>query len=232
MINASALTIVIIEDEKQIRHFLYSALTADGFTVYEAENGQRGLIDCATRKPDLVILDLGLPDIDGISVIEQLRTWSQIPIIVLSARSQEAEKVAALDAGADDYLTKPFGLSELQARIRAHLRRQEPQQQTLDTHHIHFGDITIDVSQRIVLRQHQAVHLTQIEYRLLLTLIRHAGKVMTHRQLLQAVWGPNHTESGHYLRIYMGHLRQKLEVTPAQPKHFLTETGVGYRFVL
>ncbi|MBH1971805.1 MAG: two-component system response regulator KdpE [Moraxellaceae bacterium] len=232
MTNSPPVQIVIIEDEKQIRHFLYSALTADGFQVYEAENGQRGLIDCATRKPDLVILDLGLPDIDGISVIEQLRTWSQIPIIVLSARSQEAEKVAALDAGADDYLTKPFGLSELQARIRAHLRRQEPQQQTLDAHHIHFGDIAIDVSQRIVLRQQQAVHLTQIEYRLLLTLIRHAGKVMTHRQLLQAVWGPNHTESGHYLRIYMGHLRQKLEVTPAQPKHFLTETGVGYRFVL
>jgi two-component system KDP operon response regulator KdpE len=189
MINASALKIVIIEDEKQIRHFLYSALTADGFQVYEAENGQRGLIDCATRKPDLVILDLGLPDIDGISVIEQLRTWSQIPIIVLSARSQEAEKVAALDAGADDYLTKPFGLNELQARIRAHLRRQEPQQETIDSHHIHFGDIDIDVSQRIVLRQQQAIHLTQIEYRLLLTLIRHAGKVMTHRQLLQAVWG-------------------------------------------
>ena len=231
MINASALKIVIIEDEKQIRHFLYSALTADGFQVYEAENGQRGLIDCATRKPDLVILDLGLPDIDGISVIEQLRSWSQIPIIVLSARSQEAEKVAALDAGADDYLTKPFGLSELQARIRAHLRRHEPQQETADCN-IHFGDVDIDVSQRIVLRHQHPIHLTPIEYRLLLTLIRHAGKVMTHRQLLQAVWGPNHTESGHYLRIYMGHLRQKLEVTPAQPKHFLTETGVGYRFVL
>ena len=231
MINASALKIVIIEDEKQIRHFLYSALTADGFQVYEAENGQRGLIDCATRKPDLVILDLGLPDIDGISVIEQLRTWSQIPIIVLSARSQEAEKVAALDAGADDYLTKPFGLSELQARIRAHLRRHEPQQETTDCN-IHFGDVDIDVSQRIVLRHQHPIHLTPIEYRLLLTLIRHAGKVMTHRQLLQTVWGPNHTESGHYLRIYMGHLRQKLEITPAQPQHFLTETGVGYRFVL
>lgn len=231
MINASALKIVIIEDEKQIRHFLYSALTADGFQVYEAENGQRGLIDCATRKPDLVILDLGLPDIDGISVIEQLRSWSQIPIIVLSARSQEAEKVAALDAGADDYLTKPFGLSELQARIRAHLRRHEPQQEAADCN-IHFGDVDIDVSQRIVLRHQHPIHLTPIEYRLLLTLIRHAGKVMTHRQLLQTVWGPNHTESGHYLRIYMGHLRQKLEITPAQPKHFLTETGVGYRFVL
>lgn len=222
--------IVIIEDEKQIRHFLYSALTADGFQVYEAETGQRGLIDCATRKPDLVILDLGLPDIDGLSVIEQLRSWSQIPIIVLSARSQEREKVAALDAGADDYLTKPFGLSELQARIRAHLRRQDPQQDT-QTHLLHFGEITVDISQRLVLRQQQAIHLTQTEYRLLLTLIRHAGKVMTHRQLLQAVWGPNHSESSHYLRIYMGHLRQKLEVTPAQPKHFLTETGVGYRFV-
>lgn len=222
--------IVIIEDEKQIRHFLYSALTADGFQVYEADNGQRGLIDCATRKPDLVILDLGLPDMDGISVIEQLRSWSQIPIIVLSARSQEIEKVAALDAGADDYLTKPFGLSELQARIRAHLRRQEPQQDG-QAHLVHFGEITVDMSQRLVLRQQQAIHLTQIEYRLLLTLIRHAGKVITHRQLLQAVWGPNHSESGHYLRIYMGHLRQKLEVIPAQPKHFLTETGVGYRFV-
>ncbi|MDO9179992.1 MAG: two-component system response regulator KdpE [Agitococcus sp.] len=231
MTNSPPVQIVIIEDEKQIRHFLYSALTADGFQVYEAENGQRGLIDCATRKPDLVILDLGLPDIDGISVIEQLRSWSQIPIIVLSARSQEAEKVAALDAGADDYLTKPFGLSELQARIRAHLRRHEPQQETTDCN-IHFGDVDIDVSQRIVLRHQHQIHLTPIEYRLLLTLIRHAGKVMTHRQLLQAVWGPNHTESGHYLRIYMGHLRQKLEITPAQPKHFLTETGVGYRFVL
>jgi two-component system KDP operon response regulator KdpE len=212
MTNSPPVQIVIIEDEKQIRHFLYSALTADGFQVYEAENGQRGLIDCATRKPDLVILDLGLPDIDGISVIEQLRSWSQIPIIVLSARSQEAEKVAALDAGADDYLTKPFGLSELQARIRAHLRRHEPQQETTDCN-IHFGDVDIDVSQRIVLRHQHPIHLTPIEYRLLLTLIRHAGKVMTHRQLLQAVWGPNHTESGHYLRIYMGHLRQKLEIT-------------------
>ncbi len=230
MMNSPTVQIVIIEDEKQIRHFLYTALTAEGFQVYEAENGQRGLIDCATRKPDLVIVDLGLPDIDGISVIEQLRSWSNIPIIVLSARSQEAEKVAALDAGADDYLTKPFGLNELQARIRAHLRRHEPQQEAIDCN-IHFGDVDIDVSQRLVLRNQQQIHLTPLEYRLLLTLIRHAGKVMTHRQLLQAVWGPNHTESGHYLRIYMGHLRQKLETIPAQPQHFLTETGVGYRFV-
>jgi two-component system, OmpR family, KDP operon response regulator KdpE len=222
--------VVLIEDEKQIRRFVKAALEAEGVSVHEADTGQRGLIEAATRKPDLLIVDLGLPDTDGLDVIRELRSWTDLPVIVLSARSQESEKVAALDAGADDYLTKPFGVSELMARIRAHLRRRN-QGGAADTPSVRFGEIEVDLAMRRVTRNGEAVHLTPIEYRLLATLVRHAGRVLTHRQLLRDVWGPSHVESNHYLRIYMGHLRQKLERDAAQPEHIVTETGVGYRLV-
>ncbi|TAL56346.1 two-component system response regulator KdpE [Pandoraea sp.] len=224
-------SVVVIEDEKQIRRFLRASLEAEGMQVHEAGTGRQGLVEAATRKPDLAIVDLGLPDIDGLEVIRELRAWSAVPIIVLSARSEEREKVAALDAGADDYLSKPFGVSELLARIRAQLRRHYRAGSVGDGQgeSFAFGDIELDLVRRRVARGGVAVHLTPIEYRLLVTLVRHAGRVLTHRQLLKEVWGPSHVDSNHYLRIYMGHLRQKLEVDPAQPRHILTETGVGYR---
>jgi len=222
--------VVLIEDEKQIRRFVKAALEAEGVTVHEADTGQRGLIEAATRKPDLLIVDLGLPDTDGLDVIRELRGWTDLPVIVLSARSQESEKVAALDAGADDYLSKPFGVSELMARIRAHLRRRN-HAGAVETPCVRFGQIEVDMALRQVRRDGEPVHLTPIEYRLLSTLVRHAGRVLTHRQLLRDVWGPSHVESNHYLRIYMGHLRQKLERDAAQPEHIVTETGVGYRLV-
>ncbi|MFO1349867.1 MAG: two-component system response regulator KdpE [Gammaproteobacteria bacterium] len=228
--SESTPTIVVIEDDKHIRRFLRAALEAEAMTVHEAETGQRGLIDVATRKPDLLILDLGLPDMDGVEVISAVRGWSDIPIIVLSARTQEAEKVGALDAGADDYLVKPFGVAELLARIRAHLRRTLASSQA-EGYEFRFGEVKVELVERRVSRAGVPVHLTPIEYRLLATLIRSAGKVLTHRQLLKDVWGPAHVESSHYLRIYMAHLRQKLEEDPAQPHHILTEIGVGYRLV-
>ncbi|WP_028535261.1 two-component system response regulator KdpE [Paludibacterium yongneupense] len=220
--------IVLIEDEKSIRRFLATALEAEGMAVYEAEGGRQGLIEVETRKPDLVILDLGLPDMDGVDVIYRLREWSQIPILVLSARTQEMEKVAALDAGAEDYLTKPFGVAECMARVRVLLRRRvagsaAPQQV------FRFGDVRVDLVARQVFKGEQLVKLTPIEYRLLTSLISEAGRVITHRELLRMVWGPSFSESNHYLRVYMGHLRQKLEDNPALPSHILTETGVGYR---
>lgn len=220
--------IVLIEDEKQIRRFLSTALEGEQIEVFENDSAKQGLISCATRKPDLVIIDLGLPDLDGLEVIRDLRSWSEVPIIVLSARSNEADKVAALDAGADDYLTKPFGSAELLARIRAHLRRHQPQQ---SSDIFEFGEIVINFSLRTVTKAGQTIHLSPIEYRLLSVLARHAGKVMTHQHLLKQVWGPNHSESSHYLRIYMANLRHKLEDQPAQPRYFITETGVGYRLI-
>lgn len=223
-----AVTIVLIEDEKQIRRFVRASLQGQGMTVFDAESGRQGLTEAATRKPDLVIVDLGLPDTDGLDVIRELRGWTDLPVIVLSARSQEEQKVAALDAGADDYLTKPFGVSELLARIRVHLRRRNRGGQD-DTPQVRFGGIVVDLTARRVTRNGEPVHLTPIEYRLLVALVRHAGRVLTHRQLLRDVWGPSHVESNHYLRIYMGHLRQKLERDPAQPEYIVTETGVGYR---
>ncbi|KAF1030251.1 MAG: KDP operon transcriptional regulatory protein KdpE [Burkholderia plantarii] len=224
------LNVVLIEDEKQIRRFVRAALEAQGMTVHDAETGKQGLIEAATRQPDLVIVDLGLPDTDGVEVIRELRGWSDLPVIVLSARSREDEKVAALDAGADDYLTKPFGVSELLARIRAQLRRRN-QGGANDTPSVTFGAVTVDLARRVVTRGGEPVHLTPLEYRLLAMLVRHAGRVLTHQQLLRDVWGPSHVESHHYLRIYMAHLRQKLEADPAQPEHIVTETGVGYRLV-
>jgi two-component system, OmpR family, KDP operon response regulator KdpE len=222
--------VVLIEDEKQIRRFVRVSLEAQGMTVHDAETGKQGLVEAATRKPDLVIVDLGLPDTDGLDVIRELRGWTEVPVIVLSARTQEAEKVAALDAGADDYLTKPFGVSELMARIRAHLRRRN-QAAASEAPVVGFGEVSVDLAMRRVTKNGEPVHLTPIEYRLLTTLVRHAGRVLTHRQLLLEVWGPSHVESPHYLRIYMAHLRQKLERDAAQPEHIVTETGVGYRLV-
>ncbi|WP_028451268.1 two-component system response regulator KdpE [Chitinilyticum aquatile] len=226
--NDLTITVVFIEDEAPIRRFLRTTLEHAGMQVFEAENGQRGLLAVASRKPDLVILDLGLPDMDGVEVIRQLRDWTALPILVLSARAQEAEKVAALDAGADDYLTKPFGVDECLARIRVLLRRHAGSSAKNEQVFV-FGSVQVDLVQRQVSKNSQSIHLTPIEYRLLTTLIRHAGKVMTHRELLREVWGPNHSESSQYLRVYMGHLRQKLEDDPALPRHIQTETGVGYR---
>lgn len=229
MNQASQPHIVVIEDEQQIRRFLRTTLEAAGFAVFEAETGQRGLVEAGTRKPDLLIVDLGLPDMDGIDVIRDVRSWSRVPIVVLSARSQEQQKVQALDAGADDYLSKPFGTEELLARIRAHLRRQEGQRDN-PSDELSFGNVVINFSQRSVMRAGERLHLTPIEYRLLLELVKNPGKVITHRHLLKEVWGPHSTEQAHYLRTYMGHLRQKLEQEPANPQYLLTETGVGYRF--
>jgi two-component system, OmpR family, KDP operon response regulator KdpE len=228
-------TVVIIEDEPQIRRFVRSALEAEGWQVHEADTAKKGLTEAGTRKPDLLVLDLGLPDGDGLDVIRDVRGWSGVPIIVLSARGDETDKIAALDAGADDYLTKPFGIGELLARVRANLRR--PRHAAGDGTALEddpvfkFGDVAVDRTARIARRAGQEVHLTPIEYRLLSVLMANPGRVLTHRQLLREVWGPSHVDQSHYLRIYMGHLRQKLEVDPTQPQHLLTETAVGYRLV-
>jgi two-component system, OmpR family, KDP operon response regulator KdpE len=222
---------ILVEDEPQIRRFVRAALEDEGWQIHEADSMHRGLIDTGTRKPDLIILDLGLPDGDGIDFILDVRKWSKVPIIVLSARVSETDKIKALDAGADDYLSKPFGVGELLARVRATLRRQH--QPLVDADGlIRFGDVTVDQQARLVTKAQQQVHLTPTEYRLLTVLVANAGRVVSNPQLLREVWGPSHSESGHYLRIYMGHLRQKLEDDPAQPKYLLTETAVGYRIML
>ncbi|BCZ83414.1 DNA-binding response regulator [Paraburkholderia terrae] len=223
-------TIVLIEDEKLIRRFVHASLEGEGMRVVEAGTGREGLAMAASSRPDMVIVDLGLPDIDGVEVIRVLRDWSAVPVIVLSARTREEDKVGALNAGADDYLTKPFGAPELIARIHAQLRRQRGGV-TRETSKISFGEVLVDFDARLVERDGHTIHLTPIEYRLLSALAHHAGRVLTHRQLLQEVWGPAHAENAHYLRIYMGHLRQKLERDPAQPVYIVTELGVGYRLV-
>jgi len=224
-------TAIVIEDEPQIRRFVRGALEAEGWQVHEAASLRDGLAAAGTRQPDLLVLDLGLPDGDGLALIRDVRGWSAVPIIVLSARSDEADKVAALDAGADDYLTKPFGTGELLARVRANLRRPRGAGSEENEPVFRFGDIEVDRAARVVRRAHAEVHLTPTEYRLLTVLVANAGRVLTQRQLLREVWGPSHSEQSHYLRIYMGHLRQKLEADPAQPRHLLTETAVGYRLV-
>ena len=221
--------IVFVEDDAHIRKLVCGALEQEGFIVHQARTAREGMVEAGTRKPDLVIIDLGLPDLDGKQVIIDIRSWSDVPIVVLSARTQESEKVAALDAGADDYLSKPFGVPELLARIRAQLRRRS--QASAATGRFKLGELLIDLPARTVSKSGEPVHLTQIEHRLIATLLRDAGRVITHRQLLVAGWGPTHTDDHHYLRIYMQRLRQKLEQDSAQPRYILTEIGVGYRVV-
>ncbi|KPC53514.1 two-component system response regulator KdpE [Amantichitinum ursilacus] len=227
----NAPTLVLIEDEPQIARFVAMTAEAAGLQCWHAATARQGLVEAGTRQPDLIIMDLGLPDGDGVALIGEIRGFSAVPILVLSARSQEADKVNALDAGADDYLTKPFGTNELMARVRVLLRRHARDSQG-GIAALALGDVSVDLVARSVTRAGQPVHLTPTEYRLLATLIRHAGKVLTHRQLLLEVWGPAYVEHSHYLRIYMGHLRQKLEADPARPAHLLTESGVGYRLVI
>jgi two-component system KDP operon response regulator KdpE len=221
---------VLVEDELQIRRFVRSALETENWRVFEAETVKQGLIEAGTRKPDVVILDLGLPDGNGIDFLRDLRSWSTVPVIVLSARSEETDKIEALDAGADDYLTKPFGVGELLARVRAVLRRKMGTGKD-GSPVFRFGDVEVDQEKRIVRKAGEDVHLTPIEYRLLSTMISNLGRVLTHRQILREVWGPSYVDQGHYVRIHMAHLRQKLEHDPAQPKHLVTETAIGYRLV-
>lgn len=223
--------VIVVEDEPKIRQFVRMSLESEGCQVFEADGVKRGLIEAGTRKPDLVVLDLGLPDGDGVDFIRDLRAWNDVPVIVLSARTAETEKVSALDAGADDYLVKPFGTAELLARVRAQLRHRA---RIAGSGHTvcEFGRVRVDMVRRVVERDGKPLHLTPIEYRLLTYLIGNADSVLTHRQLLKNVWGPSHTEDSHYVRVFMAHLRKKIEDDPSQPKHILTEAGVGYRFVV
>lgn len=221
--------IIVIEDDPAIRRFLRTSLGTHGFNVFEADTGKQGIVEIGVRKPDLLILDLGLPDMDGVEVIKAIRAWSSVPIIILSARSGEQQKIEALDVGADDYLTKPFGFGELLARIRVALRHStRPQEQSQDNV-FNTGNLKVDLVNRVVSIDDQEIHLTPIQYRLLMVLVKNAGKVLTHQQILNEVWGPSYQENAHYLRIYMSQLRQKLEADPTQPKFLLTESGVGYR---
>jgi len=221
--------VLVVDDEAPIRRFLRTALEPHGFDVFEAANGRDALVEAGTRKPDLVILDLGLPDVDGADVLRRLREWSRMPVIVLSARANERDKVDALDAGADDYLTKPFGVGELLARMRVALRHAIAAGGTPGGEVYAVADLKVDLAARRVFVRGDEAHLTPLEYRLLAALVRQAGKVLTHRQLLTEVWGPPYVEHTHYLRIYMAGLRRKLEADPARPRYLLTETGVGYR---
>ena len=238
MSSPPSLTAIVIEDEPQIRRFVRGALEDEGWLVHEAATQREGLVAAGTRHPDLLVLDLGLPDGDGVDLIRDVRGWSSVPIIVLSARADEADKIAALDAGADDYLTKPFGTGELLARVRANLRRTRAAAGEAPAPAdavFRFGEeagaVEVDRARRVVRRAGDEVHLTPTAYRLLSVLVANAGRVLTQRQLLREVWGPAHSDQSHYLRVYMGHLRGKLEVDPAQPRHLLTETAVGYRLL-
>jgi two-component system KDP operon response regulator KdpE len=226
--NNSAV-ILLIEDALQIRNFVRTALESEGYRILESGTLAQGTALACTAHPQLTILDLGLPDGDGVGFIREQREQTEMPILVLSARSVETEKIRALDAGADDYLTKPFSTGELLARVRVLLRRKKTDGTAAETS-FQFGEVEVDLSRRLVKRNNSSIHLTPIEYRLLCAMLANSGTVMTYRNLLRAVWGNSHIESNHYLRIYVSHLRQKLELDPAQPKHFLTETGVGYRF--
>jgi len=220
-------TVLVIEDEVQMRRFLRASLSNNGYQVYESETAADGLAQAASRNPDLVLLDLGLPDQDGLVVTERLREWARMPIIVISARGKEEDKIKALDVGADDYLTKPFGIGELLARIRVALRHSARSES--GESQFTMGDVKVDLSRRQVLKAEQEVHLTPIEYKLLATLIKYEGRVITHRQLLREVWGLNSSEQTQYLRVYMAQLRHKLETNPSRPQFLTTEPGVGYR---
>ena len=222
--------ILVIEDDPTIRHFVRLTLQTEGHEVHEADTLRRGLIEAGTRRPDLVVLDLGLPDGDGVTFIREFRNWSNTPVIVLSARSAETDKSEALDAGADDYLVKPFGAGELMARVRAQLRRHLHQAPNGDSL-IAFGDLELDLVKRQLTRRGEVVHLTPIEYKLLTCLAGQPDRVITHSQLLKAVWGPGHAEDSHYVRVHMANLRKKVEANPSMPRHLLTEVGVGYRFL-
>ncbi|HWI62788.1 MAG TPA: response regulator [Symbiobacteriaceae bacterium] len=219
--------ILVVDDEPQIRRFLRAALAAESYDVVEADTVRQALALASAERPDLVILDLGLPDGDGLTVVTSLRTWSDLPVIILSVRGQESDKIAALDAGADDYLTKPFGAGELMARTRAALRRAMREQPEAV---LSFGDLTVDTVKRLVTVQGREVHLTATEYGLLQALASHAGRVLTHRQLLSMVWGPGYESESHILRVNVSNLRHKLEPNPLQPRYIITEPGVGYRF--
>jgi two-component system KDP operon response regulator KdpE len=221
--------ILLIEDEPQMRRFLRITLQTQGYRLVESETGSDGLLQAAARSPDVVLLDLGLPDMDGLAVTERLREWTQLPIIIISAREQEQDKVKALDAGADDYLTKPFSAGELMARIRVALRHAVRQRTGQSEPVFTVRNLRVDLALRQVFLGDREVHLTPIEYKLLTVMIRHAGRVITHRQLLMEVWGPGHVEEVQYLRVYMTQLRHKLETDPTRPKFFLNEPGVGYR---
>jgi len=221
--------VVLIEDEPEIRRFLRASLTSHGYRLFEAVTGAEGLQEAQSRQPDIVVLDLGLPDVDGLEVIRRLRQWTGVPIIVLSARGQEQDKIAALDAGADDYVAKPFGVGELLARVRVSLRHAERTVREVGEAVFSSGDLEVNPSERRVLISGKDIHLTPIEYRLLATMVRHAGKVLTHRQLLREVWGPPYADQAHYLHVYMAQLRRKIEIDPARPRHLLTEPGIGYR---
>lgn len=222
--------VLVVEDEADIRRFVRLTLESEGCEVFEADCIKRALIEAGTRRPDVIVLDLGLPDGDGVDLIREIRSWSAIPIVVLSARSSEGDKILALDAGADDYLVKPFGAGELMARMRAQFRRHLHQTPSGETA-IQFGDIHVDLIKRLVTRHDELIHLTPIEYKLLTHLIRQPDRVITHHQLLKAVWGPGHSEDMHYVRVHMANLRKKVELNPSKPLHLLTEAGIGYRFV-
>ena len=227
--SVSGATILVVEDEPGIRRFLRATFDAEGYRVVESASGRRGMIDAGAQKPDLAIVDLGLPDVDGIDVIRRIRTWSSMPVIVLSARTQERTKIEALDAGASDYLTKPFGVGELLARVRAALRQRT---RTRDGGNVlRFGPSVVDLARRTATRAGERLHLTPIEFRLLSTLARQLGMVVTHRELLSEVWGPTHARDTHYLRIYAKQLRDKLEPDPVRPRYLVTETGIGYRLL-
>jgi two-component system KDP operon response regulator KdpE len=221
--------VLIIDDEAQIRRLLRVTLEAAGYGVREADSGAVGMSEVTFRRPDAIVLDLGLPDMPGLEVLKRLREWSQVPVLILSVLGEDEKKIAALDSGADDYLTKPFSGGELLARIRVMLRRNQPSD---DLKVVRFGSIEIDLVRRIVTRAHEEVRLTAKEYALLRLLVLNAGKVITHRQLLRELWGPNAEEQTQYLRVYVGRLRQKLEEAPNQPRHLKTESGIGYRLVL
>jgi two-component system, OmpR family, KDP operon response regulator KdpE len=221
--------VLVIDDEPQIRRLLRVTLEANGCEVFDAATGRDGIVQAAQRRPGIILLDLGLPDLDGVEVLKRIREWSRVPIIILSVRDRENDKIAALDAGADDFVTKPFGSGELLARLRTALRRSEPRSAGAI---FRTGEIEVDLSARIVRKNEVEVKLTPTEYSLLRLLVIHAGKVLTHRQLLIEVWGPDSVEQTHYLRVHIAHLREKLEDDAAQPKFIITEPGVGYRAVM